>query len=145
MGENVLSKSQPMAGILLLVLDAALIGGLLLLPVTCSHVDGASVASCRWASHAMLGIAAVIAILALVRVFEMDEGERRGLSLACALLGVLEAAIPGVVIELCADASMPCNALLRPLGICAGVAIALVGGIDLTRRLLALGKGGADR
>lgn len=86
----------------------------------------------------MLGIGAVIAILAIVRIFETDEGERRGLSLACSLLGFLCAAMPGPVIALCADPSMHCNAVMRPFVLCAGIAIGLVGAIDLTRRLLSL-------
>ena len=46
--------------------------------------------------------------------------------------------MPGVIIELCADPTMSCNAIMRPFAIGLGVCIALVGGIDLTRRLLAL-------
>ena len=87
-----------------------------------------------------MGIGAVIAVLAIVRIFETDEGERRGLSLSCALLGFLAAAVPGPIIALCADPSMHCNAVMRPFALCAGIAIGLVGGIDLTRRLLALRK-----
>ena len=94
--------------------------------------------SCYWACRASLGVAAIAAILAIVRIFETDEGERRGLSLGCALMGVLVALIPGVIIELCADPTMSCNAIMRPFAIGLGVCIALVGGIDLTRRLLAL-------
>ena len=132
-------KAQPAAGIALLCLDVILIAGLLLLPGPCAqHGSPDNVPSCYWACRASLGVAAIVAILAIVRIFETDEGARRGLSLACALLGVLVALMPGVIIELCADPTMSCNAIMRPFAIGLGVCIALVGGIDLTRRLLAL-------
>ena len=94
--------------------------------------------TCLWASRAVIGVGAVTAVLAIVRIFETDEGERRGLSLACALSGLLVAAMPSLVIGLCADPAMACNAVMRPFALVVGVCIALVGGIDLTRRLLAL-------
>ena len=132
-------KAQPAAGIVLLCLDAILVAGLLLLPGPCAqHGSLGNVPSCYWACRASLGVAAIIAILAIVRIFETDEGERRGLSLGCALLGVLVALMPGVIIELCTDSAMSCNAVMRPFAIGLGICIALVGGIDLTRRLLAL-------
>lgn len=90
--------------------------------------------------RAVLGVAAVIGILAIVRMFERDEGERRGLSLGCALLGVLVATMPGLIVGLCADPAMPCNIVMHPFVVFVGVAIALVGGIDLARRLLALSR-----
>jgi len=131
-------KAQPIAGILIVCLDVLLAVGLMTFASPCSHLDGTGEPSCLWASRAMLGICAVVFILAVVRVFETDEGERRGLSLACALSGLLVAAMPGLVISLCADPAMTCNAVMRPFALVLGVCIALVGGIDLTRRLLAL-------
>lgn len=132
-------KAQPAAGIVLLCLDAILVAGLLLFPGPCSqHGSPDNVPSCYWACRASLGVAAIIAILAIVRIFETDEGERRGLSLGCTFLGVLVALMPGVIIELCTDLTMSCNAVMRPFAIGVGVCIALVGGIDLARRLLAL-------
>lgn len=131
-------KAQPAAGILLLCLDILLAVGLLTFAGPCNHVDSIGAPSCLWASRAMLGICAVMFVLAVVRIFETDEGERRGLSLACALSGLLIAAMPGLIIGLCADPAMACNAIMRPFALVLGVCIALVGGIDLTRRLLAL-------
>ena len=96
--------------------------------------------SCLWASRAVMGTGAVTAILAIVRIFETDEGERRGLSLSCALLGFLMAAFPGLIISLCADASMHCNAVMRPFVLVMGIAIGATGAFDLTRRLLTLRK-----
>ena len=78
-------KSQPVAGIVLCCLDVLLITGLLTFAGPCGYSEGTTEPSCIAACRATLGVAAVIAILAIVRVFEKDEGERRGLSLGCAL------------------------------------------------------------
>ena len=131
-------KAQPIAGAVLLALDAALVVGLLTFAGPCGGHGGQEAPSCLWACRSLLGIGAVAGVLAIVRIFETDEGERRGLSLACSLLGFLVAALPGPIVALCADASMPCNALMRPFALCMGLAIGLVGAIDLTRRLLAI-------
>ena len=128
-------KSQPVVGLILTALAALLLVGLATFAAPCAHD-----ASCVCAARATFAIGVVAAILAIVRIFEMDEGERRGLSLACALLGFLVAAVPGFVIGLCSDASMPCNSVMRPFALCVGIAIGLVGATDLTRRLLALGN-----
>lgn len=135
-----MSKSRPITGVILLLLALVLGGGLLSFAGPCAaHGDG-SVASCYWAFRAILSMDAVLAILALVRVFEQDEGERRGLSLGAALMGILIAATPGFIIGLCSEVTMPCHAVMRPFAMLLGIAVALVGGIDLTRRLLALRK-----
>lgn len=130
-------KAQPVVGLILAALAVLLIAGVATFAGPCGVHEGA-VPSCLWASRAVLGIGAIIAILAIVRIFETDEGERRGLSLACSLLGFLCAVMPGAIIALCDDPSMHCNAVMRPFVMCVGIAIGLVGAIDLTRRLLSL-------
>ena len=133
-------KAAPIAGVILLALAAVLAAGLVTFAGPCgAHADG-GVGSCVWAQRAMLGMDAVLAIVAFVRIFETDEGERRGLSLASALMGALIAATPGGLIDLCMLETMHCNVAMRPFALCIGVAVALVGAVDLTRRLLAIRK-----
>ena len=95
---------------------------------------------CHWAYRVVLGMDAVLGVISLVRVFELDEGERRGLSFSAALVGALIAATPGWLIALCEDPALHCQSVMRPFCLAVGIAVALVGGIDLTRRLLALRK-----
>ena len=133
-------KASPAVGILLTALAALLIVGLLTFAGPCEAHSSTAANSCYWAFRVLLGQSAILAIIAIVRIFETDEGERRGLSFACALIGVLIAAVPGGLIELCADTAMPCNAAMRPLALVVGIAVALVGGTDLVRRLLAIRK-----
>ena len=131
-------KAKPAAGLLLTALCALLLVGVATFAGPCAMHDGQAAPSCVWASRAVLGVGAVAAILAIVRIFETDEGERRGLSLGCGLLGFLAAAIPGPIIALCAEPTMHCNELMRPFVLIVGIAIGLTGAIDLTRRLLSL-------
>lgn len=133
-------KAAPLAGIVLTGLSALLIVGLLTFAGPCDVADGAAVSSCVWACRAMLGMGAVLAIISIVRIFETDEGERRGLSLSAALLGALIAATPGFLIGLCVDPALQCNAIMRPFAVSIGIVVFLTGVIDLVRRLLAIGK-----
>ena len=133
-------KAAQIAGIVLTVLTALLVMGLLTFAGPCPpHGDGLT-SSCTWAWRVMLGASVVLAILSVVRIFETDEGERRGLSLGAALVGAFIAAVPGGLVDLCMNATMQCNVLMRPYALCLGIAIFLVGSIDLTRRLLSLRK-----
>ena len=140
MEKNGASKAQPLVGIILTALAIVLLAGLLTFAGPCAVQAGEETRSCLWASRALVGVDAVLLIIALVRIFEQDEGERRGLSFAAALLGVLIAVMPGTLIALCSDPSTHCNAVMRPFALALGIAVALTGGIDLTRRLLALRK-----
>ena len=140
MEKNGASKAQPLVGIILTALAVVLLAGLLAFAGPCAVHAGEETRSCLWASRALIGVDAVLLIIALVRIFEQDEGERRGLSFASALLGVLIAMMPGTLIALCSDPSTHCNAVMRPFALALGIAVVLTGGIDLTRRLLALRK-----
>ena len=133
-------KAQPAAGAVLTALAVLLLVGVATFAGPCSEHGGQGGSSCLWASRAVLGVGAVTGVLALVRIFETDEGERRGLSLACGLLGFLAAAMPGLLIDLCADPFMHCNVVMRPFALIMGIAIGATGMVDLARRLLAIRK-----
>ena len=132
--------ARPIVGVLLTLLVALLVVGVLTFAGPCADHDGQAEMTCLWASRAVLAVGVVTAVLAIVRIFETDEGERRGLSLSCALLGFLMAALPGPVISLCAEPSMHCNAVMRPFVLVMGIAIGVTGAVDLVKRLLAIRK-----
>lgn len=135
------NRPAPLVGVVATILSVLLVAGIQTFAAPCVYEGGEAV-SCVWAARAVLGAGVVLSVLSLVRIFEMDEGERRGLSLGIACVGVLVACLPGVLVELCADASMPCNAAMRPFVMGVGAALALVGAADLTVRLLRLrGRG----
>lgn len=133
-------KASPLVGILLTALSMLLVVGVLSFAGPCGVHDDGSVGSCRWAARAVLGVGVVLSVLSVVRIFERDEGERRGLSLAAALLGVLAACMPGVLVDLCATQAMRCHAIMRPFILCVGTAIAMTGGVDLVVRLMRIGR-----
>lgn len=135
-------KARPAVGIALWVLWVILVVGLLTFARACGVHDDGSMGSCHWAARAVLGASVVGLLLSLVRIFERDEGERRGLSLSVALLGALVAVIPGCLIDLCAVPTMRCHTVMRPFVMGLGVVIAVVGAVDLVRRLMAIGRRG---
>ena len=133
-------KASPLAGIVLTVLSALLVVGVLSFATPCGVHDDGSYGSCRWAARAVLGVGVALLVLSVVRIFERDEGERRGLSLAAALLGVLVACMPGVLVDLCATQAMRCHAIMHPFSVCVGAAIAVTGGVDLAVRLMRIAR-----
>ncbi len=132
-------QASPLVGVILLVLSILLVVGIHTFAAPCAMHDGVW-SPCHWIERALLGVSIVLIVISCVRVFERDEGERRGLSFACACLGALVALLPGFLIETCADSGMACNGVMRPFVLCIGIVIALVGGTDLVMRLRAIGK-----
>lgn len=133
-------KASPLVGVILLVLSLVLVVGIQTFAGPCSVQESGSVSSCHWAARAVWGAGIVIVVLSIVRVFERDEGERRGLSFAAACVGALVACLPGVLIGLCAAPDVRCHVVMQPFAMGLGVAIALVGGVDLIVRLMRIGS-----
>ena len=132
------NRPSPPAGIILSVLSSLVVVGMLTFAGPCGvHDDGTS-GTCVWAARAALGAGVVALILSLVRVFELDEGERRGPDLGVGLVGALIACLPGTLIDLCASQAMRCCAIMRPYCMVLGTLMALVGFGDLVMRLLRL-------
>lgn len=132
-------KAEPLVGIVTTALSALLVLGMLTFAGPCAHEDGTA-GSCLWAQRAVLGVGAVLLVLSLVRIFERDEGERRGLSLSIGLLGALAACMPGTIIVLCTGQGMHCTAVMQPFALVVGVALAVAGVADLVIRLRAIIK-----
>ena len=133
-------KAAPLVGIVLTALSAVLMVGILSFAASCGVHDDGTTGPCLWAARAVVGVDAVLLVLSIVRIFERDEGERRGLSLGAGLLGGLVAVLPGLLIDLCAAPTMRCHAVMRPFCVCMGAAIAVVGLADLIVRLLRIGR-----
>lgn len=139
-----LSHARPIAGIVCTVLCLVAAIGLVAAFGPCdavgmgeAHAAGAA-PSCVWAQRAMLGSVVVALVLSCVRTLELDEGERRGLDLGIALSAELAALVPGTLVDLCADATMRCQAAMAPFGRVVCTLVALVAAVDLVRRLLAI-------
>ena len=132
-------RPQPLAGIILTACSVLLVAGALTFAGPCAAHDGV-LGPCVWANRMLVAVGVVTTVIGAVRIFELDEGGRRGLSFACGCLGVLIALTPGVVIDLCADPAMPCQTIMRPFALAVGGAIALVGFVDLALRLRAVSK-----
>ena len=139
-----LSDARPLTGVVSTVLGLVAVVGLSFAFCPCdgSGAGGAHVAgvvpSCVWAQRAMVGSSVVALVLSLVRTFELDEGERRGLGVGIALSATLAAIVPGTLIALRAGATMRCRTAMAPFGriVCALVALAAT--VDLVRRLVAI-------
>ncbi|MBQ8109160.1 MAG: DUF4418 family protein [Clostridia bacterium] len=89
----------------------------------CVHDDG-SFGACHWASRALMGEGALMALMALMAL--VLPGDRRGLCLAMAPVALLGFLTPGTLIDLCGMATMRCRMLMQPaMRILWAVALAL--------------------
>jgi hypothetical protein len=132
--------AKPVVGIVLSILCVLLLIGIATFAGPCGVHDDGSVSSCHWAARAVLGVGVVALVLSAVRIFERDEGERRGLDLGVAATGALVAFLPGGLIDLCMMQTMRCHTIMRPFCMGVGVVIALVAAGDLVMRLFSLRK-----
>lgn len=132
-------KAAPLVGVIEFMLTCMLVVGIKTFAASCGvHGDG-DPATCYWAAQAVFGVGVVGMLVATVRIFERDEGERRGLSFALACLGALAVCMPGILIDLCANEGMRCHTAMHPFVIAVGGAIVLIGATDLAVRLLRIG------
>ena len=134
-----LSKSRPLVGLITDTLAACLVAGILTFAGPCTH-SSAYHSPCFGASRAILAAAALIMVLSTIRIFEMDEGERRGLDLGIALIGAYVALTPGIIQDLCKFEFMPCVTVMAPYARLIGTLIAVAAFADLIKRLTAIGK-----
>ena len=77
----------------------------------CVHEDG-GFGPCHWASRAMLGQGALLALLAALTM--VMKRERAGLYLAMLPASLLGMLTPGTLIAICAMDTMRCRMLMRP-------------------------------
>lgn len=132
------SGAKPLVGIVCSTLTVLAIVGILTFAGGCGVHDDGAIGVCHWAQRVVVAEAVVVLVLSLVRVFERDEGERRGLDLGISLVAALIALTPGVVVALCATETMRCHVLMAPFVRVLGALVAAVAALDLTRRLLSL-------
>ncbi|MFC2469757.1 MAG: DUF4418 family protein, partial [Negativicutes bacterium] len=96
--------------IVIVALSAALCGA----PKTMFHVCGmkpdGSWMLCHWTSEAVMGVSAVLAVLAVIRFFCAPR-VKLGINISMALLTGLTALLPGHLLPLCKMATMPCQVL----------------------------------
>ncbi len=89
---------------------------------TCPAMEDGSWMACHWAGQAISGVSAVIAALSIANIFVTDKGFKAGISLGIALNAILNAFVPGKLINTCMMPDMQCNAVTKP-------AVAVISGV----------------
>lgn len=89
-----------------------------------------------WAGNAVAGTAAVLTLLAALRLFV--PGARPGLDLAVLATAALTLALPGHLIALCMMPDMRCRSVMLPAVTVLSILIAAVAAVDF---ILQRGKG----
>ncbi|MBQ9647079.1 MAG: DUF4418 family protein [Oscillospiraceae bacterium] len=129
-----MEKKINVTDIALLVLSAALLIGVLTVFAPCGPKEDGGWMTCHWAGNATAGVAAVLTVLALVRLLMRDAKIRLGLSAAMIPAALLAALIPGRIIRLCMMPSMRCRAVMSPAVAVCAVLIIAAAGVDILMR-----------
>ena len=80
----------------------------------CGPKEDGSWMTCHWAGQAVTGVAALLLVLELVRLFVGDNRVKLGLDIAAIPAALLAALIPGHLIRLCMMADMRCRSVMSP-------------------------------
>lgn len=78
---------------------------------------------CHWTALAEMTLAGLLAALALLMMRTRHEETKRKLTMMGMVIGGLVAAVPTVIIGVCASTDMMCNYIMRPTLIASGLLI----------------------
>lgn len=104
---------KSIAGIILLILAAAIAVGSVTVLGPCVHEDG-SAGPCAKAGTTILADGCVLAALALLVLFLRKRGTRIALFAAAAVASVIGILLPGTLFPLCKMDTMHCRAVMQP-------------------------------
>jgi hypothetical protein len=85
---------------------------------------------CHWTGIAEAGVAVPLALAGVIALGVRRKETTRVVAIFGAAAGVLAILFPTVLIGVCSSASMPCNMLMKPILIAAGI-LAIVASIAL--------------
>lgn len=97
-----------------LLVCLAFLAGLFSFLAPCGPKPDGGFMVCRWAGRAVTGLAAVLCVIAALRLLMKDARIRAGLDLAAIPTALLAALTPGRLINLCMMADMRCRSVMRP-------------------------------
>ncbi len=97
----------------------------------CGPKDDGSWMVCHWAGQAVTGLAAVLVVLAALRLLLPGPAYRMGVSASMIPVALLGALLPGKLIGLCMMDTMRCHAVTRPGAVVFSVLLAVLSLADL--------------
>ena len=112
--------------IVLTVLCAALSAGVKLMFHACAKPESGMWMHCHDAENAVSGIAAGLAVLALLMLLIKNGKIAGAIGLLIAAGAVVSALIPGHIVKMCMMDTMRCHAVMKPAVMIFGAGIALL-------------------
>lgn len=100
--------------LLLLAVSLVFLIGIRTFFSSCGPKEDGTWMTCHWAGQAVTGIAAVLLVICVIRLFVKDSGIKQGLSLSVIPAALLSAILPGNLIGLCMMDTMRCCSVMRP-------------------------------
>ena len=100
--------------VLLLVLNLIFFVGIQTVFAPCEARPDGSWMTCHWAGQALIGVAAVLVVIALMHLVIPRAQVKIGLSLAVIPVSILAFAVPDHLIDLCMMETMHCHTVMEP-------------------------------
>ena len=100
--------------VLLLVLNLIFFVGIQTVFAPCEARPDGSWMTCHWAGQALIGIAAVLVVIALMHLVVPRAQIKLGLALAMLPLSVFTLVLPDHLIDLCMMETMHCHTVMQP-------------------------------
>ena len=126
--------------IILIIISIVYIIGMLTFIKPCGPAEDGSFMTCHWAGQAVLGIAALLAVNALIHMITSDAKVKIGLDLSMIPAAALAALLPGHLIPLCMMSNMRCQAVMKPGTLIFGILVAAGVLIDLVNQIRMIKK-----
>ena len=117
--------------VLLLVLNLIFFVGIQTVFAPCEARPDGSWMTCRWAGQALIGIAAVLVVIALMHLVIPRTQVKIGLSLAVIPVSVLAFAVPDHLIDLCMMETMHCHTVMEPAVTVLSLLNIMTAGVDI--------------
>ena len=115
--------------ILMTALSLVILFGSFTFFAACPVADGGSVMSCHWAQVMVTALGGLLTVLSAAALLIPDSRVKAGVCLSTALVSVLTALVPAVLISLCKMPQMHCRVVMQPFTVLfacltAGVSVA---------------------
>ena len=107
------------------VVSVLVILGVLTFAGPCVHDDG-SAAMCSGAGQGILWVGIIALIASLARMLMPGKALKVVFGAVVAVLGIVVALMPGVIMPLCMMQTMHCQTVMRPVAMVLGIVLAIV-------------------
>jgi hypothetical protein len=118
------------SGVIMTALSLLLTIGVILIFPACGPKEDGSWMMCHWAGQAIFGMGIALTVISAIALIFGGGKAAAGASLSAAVLAVLTAITPEILIPLCKMPTMQCHTMMRPAVIVVSALIAVTAAVN---------------